>query len=220
MGREIKFPIVSTQVPQTSWQRQWITQSFMQPFRSSPLFPTKKAFRKREMAPRPQRAGFGQWMDAGPPKSMASMGKAVMSPRMHFQGSALLPPALSPPRRPMPCFIFLCFLSLAVSLWILWGHFIFSKFRAQTPAKAHDNTTAMATLGLLHFSFGLESRKYLKGRARVKPGRKPACPLGGGVGHERTAQGGRKCAGAFGREICNPLHTKLKKKKSVLLMDM
>ena len=57
----------------------------MQPFRSSPLFPTKKAFRKREMAPRPQRAGFGQWMDAGPPKSMASMGKAVMSPRMHFR---------------------------------------------------------------------------------------------------------------------------------------
>lgn len=36
-----------------------------------------------------------------------------------FQGSALLSPALSPPCRPMPCFIFLFFLSLAVSLWIL-----------------------------------------------------------------------------------------------------
>ena len=57
-------------------------------------------------------------MDAGPPKSMASMGKAVMSLRMHFQGSALLS-LLSPPRRPMSRFIFLLFLSLAVSLWIL-----------------------------------------------------------------------------------------------------
>lgn len=42
MGQEIKFTIVSSQVAQTSWQLRGITQSFMQAFRNSSLFPNKK----------------------------------------------------------------------------------------------------------------------------------------------------------------------------------
>lgn len=42
LGRQIKLTIVSSQVAQTSWQLQWITQPFMQGFRNSSLFHNKK----------------------------------------------------------------------------------------------------------------------------------------------------------------------------------
>lgn len=60
MGQEIKFCIVSLQVPWTSWQGQGIPQSFMQAFRNAPLFPNKKAFTVRVGAPPPDlESGFG-----------------------------------------------------------------------------------------------------------------------------------------------------------------
>lgn len=46
--------------------------------------------------PGPGELASGRWMGAAPPESMASVGKVMMSPRMYFQGSALLLLALSP----------------------------------------------------------------------------------------------------------------------------
>lgn len=122
-------------------------------------------------------------MDAGPPKSMAPVGKAVMSPQMHFQSFGLLF-LLSLLLRPMPCFIFLLFLLPSPSCF--FEAIRFFKVYNSSPPKAHSNITAMATLGFLHFSLCMKSRKLLKGRARMKRRRGQCGPTPVGASWEKT----------------------------------
>lgn len=84
----------------------------------------------------------------------------------------------------------------------------------------------MATLGLLHFSFGIKSRKRLKGRAREKAGGSQCAPVGAVWAREARRKEQGPVKGLLGdKSVILRIQTSKKTKqnkiqKPVLLMDM